>query len=189
MAVGRSPELYAKNVDAFIADAQANERLFFVSINTHDPHRPFAGAPGENKDIERRFKSEVDHLPSPPDFVKPPAETRYSGKNIKAPGFVPDHALVREEYGYYLNSSRRADTFVGASMETLEQRGVLDNTLVVFLFDNGVHRPFAKSNVYLVSVKTPLVVYWQGRSTAGSASDALISTIDLVPRFLEAAGI
>ncbi len=189
MGVGRSPELYAQNVGAFIADAVARDRPFFISVNTHDPHRPFAGQPDEDENLERRFGSEVRHLSSPPEYIRPPHEDRYSGQGIAAPGFVPDHDLVREEYGYYLNSSKRADDFVGAIMQTLEDHGVLENTLVVFLSDNGIHWPFAKSNVYVASVKTPLVVYWEGRSTPSSRSDNLISTIDLLPTFLDAAAI
>jgi hypothetical protein len=96
---------------------------------------------------------------------------------------------VREEFGYYLNSSHRADQFVGALMRVLEEKDVLRNTLVIFHSDNGMHWPYAKSNVYVASVKTPFTVYWQGRSVAGTASDSLVSTIDILPTILEAAGI
>ena len=189
MAVGRSPELYAHNVGAFIDRALAEERPFFVSANTHDPHRPYAGAPGEQKSLERRFKQETRKLEDKPEFVLPPEVTAWSDRGIEAPGFIPDHPLVREEFGYYLNSSHRADQFVGAMMKVLEDKGVLDDTLVIFHSDNGMHWPFAKSNVYVASVKTPFVVYWQGRSVAGTASGSLVSTIDILPTILEAAGI
>jgi hypothetical protein len=43
--------------------------------------------------------------------------------------------------------------------------------------------------VYVASVKTPFVVYWQGRSVAGMISDSLVSTIDILPTILEAAQI
>ena len=96
---------------------------------------------------------------------------------------------MREEFGYYLNSSHRADQFVGAMIKVLEGRGLLDDTLVIFHSDNGMHWPFAKSNVYVASVKTPFVLYWRGRSLAGSVSHSLVSTIDILPTVLEAAGI
>ena len=60
--MGRSPELYARNVGAFIDRALAEERPFFVSANTHDPHRPYAGAPGEQESLLRRFKQETKKL-------------------------------------------------------------------------------------------------------------------------------
>jgi N-sulfoglucosamine sulfohydrolase len=189
MAVGRSPELYARNIADFIDQAAAEKRPFFISANTHDPHRPFAGAPGEREALERRFAQEIEDFTDKPEFVLPPQVESYSGRNIEPPGFVPDHDLVREEFGYYLNSSHRADQFVGALMQVLEDRALLDNTLVIFHSDNGMHWPFAKSNVYVASVKTPFVLYWQGRSIAGTESDSLISTIDILPTILEASGI
>jgi N-sulfoglucosamine sulfohydrolase len=189
MAVGRSPELYARNIADFIDTAVAENRPFFISANTHDPHRPFAGAPGEREALERRFAQEIKKLAVKPEFVLPPGVETYSHKGIKGPGFVPDHSLVREEFGYYLNSSHRADQFAGALMKVLEEKERLDSTLVIFHSDNGMHWPYAKSNVYVASVKTPFVVYWQGRSLAGATSDSLVSTIDILPTILEAAGI
>jgi len=189
MGVGRSPELYARSVGAFIAEAQEKKRPFFISVNTHDPHRPFAGSPGEREALIKRYNSEVEDFETKPELVIPPAEERYSGKGNDAPKFVPDHEWVREEFGYYLNSSKRADDFVGAIVKTLEERNAMENTLIVFLSDNGIHWPFSKANVYVSSVKTPLIVCWKGRTKPGSSSDALISTIDLVPTFLEATAI
>lgn len=189
MAVGRSPELYASNISRFIDRAIAENRPFFISANTHDPHRPYAGTPDEHERLERRFAQETKKLADKPEFILPPAVEAYSGINIEAPGFVPDHELVREEFGYYLNSSHRADQFVGALMKVLEEKGLLDNILVIFHSDNGMHWPFAKSNVYLASVKTPFVIYWKDRSAAGTTSDSLISTIDILPTILEASGI
>ena len=189
MAVGRSPELYARNIAEFIDESIAAKRPFFISANTHDPHRPYAGAPGEVESLERRFAQEIKKLAAKPEFVLPPKVETYSDQNHEAPGFVPDHALVREEFGYYLNSSHRADQFVGALMQVLEEKDLLDNTLVIFHSDNGMHWPYAKSNVYVASVKTPFIIFWKGRSTAGTSSDSLISTIDILPTILEASGI
>jgi N-sulfoglucosamine sulfohydrolase len=189
MAVGRSPELYARNIAEFIDESVAAKRPFFISANTHDPHRPYAGAPGERESLERRFAQEIKKLADKPEFVLPPQVENYSMQGHEAPGFVPDHALVREEFGYYLNSSHRADQFVGALMQVLEEKDVLDNTLVIFHSDNGMHWPYAKSNVYVASVKTPFVIFWEGRSMAGTSSDSLISTIDILPTILEASGI
>jgi hypothetical protein len=74
-------------------------------------------------------------------------------------------------------------------MKVLEDKNLLENTLVIFHSDNGMHWPYAKSNVYVASVKTPFVIYWQGHSVAGSSSDSLISTIDILPTILDASGI
>jgi N-sulfoglucosamine sulfohydrolase len=87
MAVGRSPALYAAKVDAFIKEAKSKGKPFFISTNTHDPHRPFAGDPGELKSLNKRFKKEMKHIndkvtyfdPGHVEFIHPPQVTTYSG--------------------------------------------------------------------------------------------------------------
>ena len=74
-------------------------------------------------------------------------------------------------------------------MAVLDEKNLLGNTLVIFHSDNGMHWPFAKSNTYVASVKTPFVIFWRGYSIAGTSSDSLISTIDILPTILEAGGI
>jgi len=78
--------------------------------------------------------------------------------------------------------------FVGKIMQAIKDNGLEDNTLVVFLSDNGMHFPFAKSNCYLTSVKTPLVFYWKGRISSGMTCDSMISTVDLMPTILDLVG-
>ena len=67
---------------------------------------------------------------------------------------------VREEFGYYLNSSHRADRFVGAMMKVLGERGVLDDTLLVFAGDNGMflgeHGMTDKRTMHEASIRLPL---------------------------------
>jgi N-sulfoglucosamine sulfohydrolase len=113
---------------------------------------------------------------------------RYSQKDVHVPGFLPDLPDVREEIATYLNSTYRCDLFVGKIIQALKENGLEDNTLVVFLSDNGMHFPFAKSNCYLTSVKTPLIFYWKGQISAGMTCDSLISTVDLMPTILDMVG-
>ena len=196
-AVGRSPRLYADNVSAFIKQAKKTGQPFFISTNTHDPHRPFAGQPEELRSLKKRFKKELKHIKKKLKsinadnitFVRPPEVTAWSEKGTKGPEYLPDLPEVRDEYGYYLNSAHRADQFVGEMMRVLAENDVLENTLVIFLSDNGIHVPFAKANVYLASVKTPFILYWQGQTVAGTVTNSLISTIDLVPTILDAVGL
>jgi N-sulfoglucosamine sulfohydrolase len=60
---------------------------------------------------------------------------------------------------------------------------------VIFLSDHGMAFPFAKSNVYLQSTRTPWIMRWPGRIKSGQVSDDMISAIDILPTALDAAGI
>lgn len=188
MGMGRDPERYYQAADAFFKQAQKEGKPFFLSANSHDPHRPFAGADGEMRSLKRRFEKEVTGRPGDPQFYPPMSVDRYAKEDGYIPGFLPDLPEIREEISWYLNSAYRCDLFVGKMMQALKDNGLEDNTLVVFLSDNGMHFPFAKSNCYLTSVKTPLVFYWKGHISAGMRSDSMISSVDLMPTILDLVG-
>ena len=79
---------------------------------------------------------------------------------------------------------------MGAVLRALDEAGLTENTVVIFLSDNGISMPFAKSNCYLNSTHTPCIVRWPGRVKAGSTDeDNFISAVDFMPTVLEAAGI
>jgi N-sulfoglucosamine sulfohydrolase len=85
---------------------------------------------------------------------------------------------------------RGAVFWAGAILEILDDEGFRENTLVMFLSDNGSSFPFSKSNVYLNSTKTPWIVRWPGVAAAGSVDTShFISGIDYMPTILEAAGL
>lgn len=188
MGMGRDPDRYYDAADAFFKQAKADGKPFFLSANSHDPHRPFAGSDGEMRSLKKRFKSEIKNRPGNPEFYPPMPVDRFSMEDGYVPGFMPDLPEIREEVADYLNSTYRCDLFVGKIMQALKNNELEDNTLVVFLSDNGMHFPFAKSNCYLTSVKTPLVFYWKGHISAGTTCDSLISTVDLMPTILDIVG-
>jgi N-sulfoglucosamine sulfohydrolase len=73
-------------------------------------------------------------------------------------------------------------------LEALEEAGFAESTLVLFLSDNGMSFPFAKANCYLNSTRTPWIVRWPGRVNPGAVNrDDLVTAIDVMPTFLEAA--
>src|SRR2546423_6595508 len=60
----------------------------------------------------------------------------------------------------------------------------------MFLSDNGISEPFAKSNCYLTSTRTPWVMKWPGHVKGGVVDEKhLISGIDFMPTVLDAMGL
>ncbi len=175
---GRNPEIYAKYANAFLAKAEEDQKPFFLMLNTHDPHRPFYG-----NDPEAWYESDDPSPAAVPSKV-------FSEDEITVPGFLEDLPEVRKEVAEYYSSVRRGDDTIGAVLTLLRETGLEENTLVVFLSDNGMAFPFAKTNCYLNSTKTPFLIKWPGHIPPGSrCSDHMISGIDLMPTLLDAAGI
>jgi len=106
------------------------------------------------------------------------------------PGFLPDLPNVRKEIAQYYSSAHRCDETVGEVLRALKESGLEDSTLVMFLSDNGISMPFAKSNCYLTSTRTPWLVRWPGKVKPGVVdTEHFISGIDFMPTILEAPGL
>jgi N-sulfoglucosamine sulfohydrolase len=175
MGIGRNPSLYKAFAREFFDQARARGKPFFLMANPHDPHRPFAGSENEKK-------SWGEDLPEARRWV--------TEEEVTVPGFLPDIPDVRKEIAQYYTSVFRCDEAVGAVLEAVDEAGFRQNTVVMFLSDNGMSFPFAKSNCYLNSTKTPWIVRWPGNIRAGSVNRTeFISGIDFMPTVLEIVGL
>ncbi len=172
---GRDPDLYYQHVRAFLGKAKTSGQPFFLMANSHDPHRPFAGSAQEKGRKGKKKKSNF-----------PPVKNSYSPDQVEVPGFLPDLPQVRLEIAEYYTSVHRADAIVGAILRALQDSGFEDNTIVMFLSDHGMALPFAKTNCYYHSTRTPWIVRWPGQVKGGSVdNDHFISGIDLMPTVLD----
>ena len=175
LGMGRNPDEYARRARQFVQDARQQDKPFFLMANSHDPHRPFFG-----NDKPEWYSQE------PP--AVPPSRT-FDADSVTVPGHLTDLPEVRLEIAEYYNSVRRCDDTVGRLLETLDESGATPDTLVLFLSDNGMAFPFAKTNCYLHSTRTPWIVRWSGRVRPQAVDrEHFVSGIDLLPTFLEAAG-
>ncbi len=177
LGMGRNPTVYRQYAEEFVRRSVHADRPFFLMVNSHDPHRPFYG-----NDREEWYTT-VD----PP--AVPPSRT-FAAEDIVTPGHLEDLPDVRLEIAEYYSSVRRCDDTVGDVLDVVAKAGVDENTIVVFLSDNGMAFPFAKTNCYLNSTRTPWIVRWPAGIQPGvSDDDHIVSGVDLLPTLLEAAAI
>ena len=178
LGCGRNPELYYKYAGDFFRQAANQNQPFFLMANSHDPHRPFHGS----KQEQRKFAKVLKDIPAP--------SRVYKGEEIEVPGFLADLPNVRKEIAQYYSSVRRCDDTVGAVSRALRESGQAENTLIMFLSDNGMALPFAKTNCYLHSTRTPWIAVWPGRIKTGAVDrQHFISGIDFMPTVLDTAGV
>jgi N-sulfoglucosamine sulfohydrolase len=164
------PQL-AGNRDVAAMAAAAGEFLrgsagrgFLLVMGYSDPHREFQGRltfPGV-----------------PPVPAVDPAR-------VAVPRFLPDLPEVRRELADYYESVARLDAGVGLVLEELRQAGREGDTLVVYLSDNGMPFPGAKTNLYDAGIRLPLIVASPAVSRQGVVSRAMVSFVDLAPTVLE----
>ena len=143
-------------------DLKPKDKPFFLQLGSNDPHRRFG-----------------------PNMAREP----HDPAKLKLPIHFPDTPLVREDFGYYYDKISRFDDDFGTVMQLLEDRGLTDNTLVVFLGDNGAALFRGKGTLYEFGIHVPMIARWPGRIEPGRTSAELISGEDLAPTFLEAANV
>jgi N-sulfoglucosamine sulfohydrolase len=158
----------AENARRFMAEP--DPRPFFLYFCTHEPHR--AG---------RGFNNEKPIAGITP-VVYDPAQ-------VKLPDWLPDQPEVRQEWAEYLQAISRMDQAVGGVLQGLEETGHADDTLVLFISDNGPPFPGAKTTLYQPGINLPLVVRNPAQSTHGIATDAMVTWADLTPTILDFTGV
>ena len=143
---------------------------FCLLVNISDPHKPFYAQGKGGETIDDR------HVPS----------KIFTGDEVPVPGFLPDDEVVRKELAHYYSSVRRADDCFAEIMAALNESGHADNTFVLFLSDHGMPLPFAKTQLYYHSTRTPLMVRWPGVTKAGVTDEKhVVSAVDFVPTLMD----
>ncbi len=99
----------------------------------------------------------------------------------------------------YLALIRSLDHSVGRVLDELDKRGLTENTLVIFLSDNGgalythatTNAPFqgGKFTFFEGGVRVPFAMRWPGQIPAGAKFDAPVSSVDIVKTIAEATGL
>ncbi|MDD4118733.1 MAG: sulfatase, partial [Kiritimatiellae bacterium] len=106
------------------------------------------------------------------------------------PSFLPDVDTVREDFADYLGEAMAFDAGVGVLLEMLEERGELDNTLIVVSGDHGIPGfTNGKCNLYDFGTNVSLMARWPSVINPGRVVDDFVMLMDLAPTFLEAGGV
>ncbi|MDQ3253465.1 MAG: sulfatase [Acidobacteriota bacterium] len=147
-----------------------DDRPFFLVVGFSDPHRTPTG-----------FANEVDY----PGINK----VVYQPQQVRVPYHLPDAPEVRRELADYYQAVSRLDQSIGLLLKALNGSGKQDETLVIYLSDNGIPFPGAKTTLYDAGIHLPLVVRAPGLSQAGKVNNAMVSWADITPTILDWAGV
>ncbi|MEM9894753.1 MAG: sulfatase [Bacteroidota bacterium] len=159
----------------------ASDKPFFLYFCTGDPHR---GAPFKPKNWNEpnNFGNRKEGY----DGVK---EITYSPEEVVVPPFIPDNPETRAELAQYYQSVSRVDTGLGDLFQLLDESGKAENTIVIYISDNGIAFPGAKTTVYEPGIKLPCIIKNPLMDVHGEARKAFISWVDLAPTILDMASV
>lgn len=166
-ADGKAKKMIAEKDESGCAEwiptlqARPKDKPFFLWLAALDPHRDY-----QEKAIPNPHK--------PADVIVPP--------------YLPDAPDTRRDLALYYDEITRLDGFIGQVLAELEKQGVAENTVIVFLSDNGRPFPRCKTTLYDSGIKTPFLARWPGQVKPGSVCGSLVSSVDLARRFWNSLG-
>jgi N-sulfoglucosamine sulfohydrolase len=165
---GRNPVQVAQQAKQFIANC--GETPFFLLVGFTDPHRAAKGFANDGK-----YPADVPAV-------------KFDPAKLKLPYFIPDQPDARADYADYYQSVTRLDDGVGRILKVLEEAHKLEDTLVIFLSDNGTPFPGAKTTLYDAGLNLPLIIRKPGQK-AGVVSSAMACWTDVAPTILDWCGV
>ena len=168
-AKGFCTDVFFEAVIGFIDAAQKTGRPFFAYVAPNAPHVPLHDVP-------------------------PALNAKYRAKDLSAVLMKPgqDADSVARVYAMEEN----IDENVGRLIAHLEARHLRENTIVIFMCDNGPDGtrfvgPMRgkKTEVLDGGIRSPFFVQWPARLKPGTTSDLIAAHIDVMPTLLEAASV
>jgi N-sulfoglucosamine sulfohydrolase len=164
----RDVEWVAARAAAYFEARASDAQPFFLTVGFIDPHRDATRGGFGNDAFGAR-------------------DPVFAPEDVRVPGFLSDLPAVRAELAAYYRSVHRLDRGVGLILMALKAAGLDDDTLVVFLSDNGAPFLNSKTTLFDAGVHLPLLMRRPGQRP-GLVNPNLVSFTDLLPTFLDAVG-
>lgn len=115
--------------------------------------------------------------------------SRYPPEKVVLPPYFVDTPKTRSDMSKYLAEITYYDWQVGEILKRLDKHGLADNTVVVVVSEQGSSFAFGKWTCYDTGLQSACIVRWPGKIKPAATTDAMVEYVDIVPTFLEAAGI
>ncbi len=169
---GEIPTLEPRQDGEYLTDREADEACGFMERN-----------------LDRPFFLHMAHY-----AVHTPLE----GKAELVEKYQTKESPTGQRNAVYAAMVESVDAAVGQIMDTLEELGLADSTIVIFTSDNGGLDPYSTDNAPLRSgkgypyeggIRIPQIIRWPTRVEAGSECDDPVCSIDFFPTLCEAAGV
>lgn len=135
----------------------SSEIPFILVVASNEPHGPYTKGNPENWNL----------------------------KDLKLPPHYIDTPIMRKQYRNYLAEIEVLDKQVGEIMNLLDETNNTNNTILVFLSEQGNSFPFAKWTCYNQGLHSGLIVRYPEHIKRGVKTDALVEYVDILPTLLD----
>ena len=151
----------ADSIISFLQARKDGDTPFYLQAGWSQAHRPF----------------EKQGTPS------------YSENGIHIPPWIEDEPSAREDFAAFQGAMHRLDGSMGRILDALEETGLAENTILVFIADHGIPFARAKHCLYEPGCDVAALARWPtGGWADGRVVNEMISGVDFLPTLLEAIG-
>ncbi len=154
-----APTWELSGVKQFVETAQAEDKPFCVVVASVHAHHPWTIGDASNFPLEK----------------------------IVVPPHMVDGPVTREALAIHAAEVEDLDNQVGATMKLLDDMNLSDNTVLIFLSEQGTAMPNGKWSVYDYGTKALCLVRWPGKLEP-AVTDAVAMYCDIVPTLIDMAG-
>ena len=179
----------------FLDSQKDSEEPFFLYLShkaVHDPFKP-----------EEKYEGKLDDIP----MKKPASAAPVEGNSLNRPRWLLDqrnswHGMdfplhsadsLEQLYKNYCEALCSVDDSIGAVLDKLKEMGVHDETLVIYMGDNGFmfgeHGLFDKRVAYETSMRVPMLMQCPELFAGGTVVDEVVANIDIAPTVMQAMGL
>ncbi len=183
-SLGRNAPKMAEISREFIT--KETDKPFFLYFATDDPHRSNTNLPDGSPDFVNPGPNLFGNRKGGYNGV---TAIKYTPEQVIVPPFLPDNRQCREELAQYYQSVSRLDQGIGKLIQILKETGKYDNTVIIYISDNGMAFPGAKTTLYDAGMRLPCIVRDPAQSSKGIVNQAMISWVDITPTILDFAGV
>ena len=188
----------------FIEGRKGNEKPFFLWVAARQPHIPLQPPP---EWLERYRDADI---PIDPNFCESPPPGSVYNQGLPGERYYRDSEAdnsignlsagpprtreqVREFTRAYYAVISRLDHQIGGLVEKIQNAGICENTVLIYLSDNGYllgsHGLGNKITMHEESVRVPMLLHWAGLARKGVRIPALVSSVDVFPTLLDLADV
>ena len=151
-----------------------SDRPFYLQLGYHEPHRARA-----------EVRAEPGYMGFLGDYIAPD-----DALGVTIPPYLRDTAAARAELAELQGAVRALDAAVGRLLTGLRDRGLDEQTLVIFTTDHGLALPRAKCSLYDPGLEVALILRYPARNWRGGRTlESLLSNLDLAPTLLDLLGL
>ncbi len=123
------------------------------------------------------------------DEIRNQSDSPVDPDSVVLPPYIADHPIIRLDWAKYLDQIEYMDDEIGRIIADLKGKGVYDNTVIIFIGDNGRCNIRGKGYLFEPGLLVPFIMTWEKGLPSGVVRDDLVSTIDITATILDIAGI